>query len=56
MKNFFLGDSGLEEIIKKILLMKNIQEEKLLLKELEKIKFDFEPKEKYLLPIIKKLL
>ena len=56
MKNFFLGDSGLEEIIKKILLKQNIQEEKLLLKELEKIKFDFEPKEKYLLPRVKKLL
>jgi len=56
MKNFFLGDSGLEEIIKKILLKQNIQEEKLLLKELERIKFDFEPKEKYLLPSVKKLL
>lgn len=56
MKNFFLGDSGLEEIIKKILLKQNIQEEKLLLKELERIKFDFEPKEKYLLPSVRKLL
>jgi superfamily II DNA or RNA helicase len=56
MKNFFLGDSSLEEIIKKILSKENIQEEKLLLKELEKIKFDFEPKEKYLLPVVKKLL
>lgn len=56
MKNFFLGDNGLEEIIKKILLKQNIQEERLLLKELEKIKFDFEPKEKYLLPRVKKLL
>jgi hypothetical protein len=28
MKNFFLGDRGLEEIIKKVLLKQNIQEEK----------------------------
>jgi SNF2 family DNA or RNA helicase len=56
MKNFFLGDSGLEELIKKILSKENIQEEKLLLKELGKIKFDFAPKEKYLLPRVKKLL
>jgi len=47
MKNFFLGDSGLDEIIKKILSRENIQEEKILLKELEKIKFDFQPKKKY---------
>ncbi len=56
MKNFFLGDSGLQGIIKKILSKENIQEEKSLLKELERIKFDFEPKEKYLLPSVKKLL
>lgn len=56
MKNFFLGDSSMEEIITKILSKNNIQEEKLLLKELERIKFDFEPKEKYLLPRVKKLL
>jgi hypothetical protein len=56
MKNFFLGDNGLEEIIKKILLKENIQEEKSLLKELEKIKFDFEPKLKYLLSRIKRML
>lgn len=56
MKNFFLGDSGLQEIIKKILLKENIQEEKIIFKELEKIKFDFEPKEKYLLPRVKKTL
>jgi len=56
MKNFFLGDSGLEEIIKKILSKENIQEKDTIFKELEKIKFDFEPKEKYLLPSVKKLL
>ena len=56
MKNFFLGDSGLQEIIKKILSKENIQEEKIIFKELEKIKFDFEPKEKYLLPRVKKTL
>lgn len=56
MKNFFLGDSGLEEIIRKILLKENITEEKILLNELEKIKFDFEPQKKYLLPKVKKIL
>jgi superfamily II DNA or RNA helicase len=56
MKNFFLGDSGLEEIIKRILLRGDMDEEKILLKELEKIKFDFEPKGKYLLPGVKKRL
>ncbi len=56
MKNFFLGDSGIEEIVKKILFKGDIIEEKLLLKELEKIKFDFEPKEKYLLPKVKRFL
>lgn len=56
MKNFFLGDSGLEEIIKKIFTKGDIQEEKLLMKKLGKIKFDFEPKEKYLLSSVKKLL
>ena len=56
MKNFFLGDSGLEEIIKKILSKENIQEEKLLLKELEHIKFEFEPQLNYLLPRFRKIL
>lgn len=56
LKNFFLGDSGLEEIIKKIILTEDMLEEKLLFKELEKIRFDFEPKEKYLLPKVKRFL
>ncbi len=56
MKNFFLGDSGLHKIIESILEKRNIAEEKLLLKELEKIKFDFEPKKKYLLPRFKNAL
>lgn len=56
LKNFFLGDSGLEKILYKILSKEDIHEKKLLLKELEKIKFDFEPKEKYLLNKVKKIL
>lgn len=56
LKNFFLGDSGLQEIIKKIILTEDMHEEKLLFKELEKIRFDFEPKEKYLIPKAKALL
>jgi hypothetical protein len=44
LKNFFLSDSGLEKNLNKILSKEDIHEEKLLLKVLEKIKFDFELK------------
>lgn len=56
MKNFFLGDSDLQEIIKKIFSIKEIDKEKEYLKEIEKIRFDFHPKKAYLLPAVKKLL
>lgn len=56
LKNFFLGDTSLQEIIKKIILTDDIQEEQFLFNELEKIKFDFEPKRKYLLPQVQRLL
>jgi superfamily II DNA or RNA helicase len=56
LKNFFLGDSNLQEILKKIILTDDIHEEKNLFKELAKIKFDFEPKQKFLLPQTKRLL
>jgi len=56
MKNFYLGDAGLEIIIEKILSKGNKKEEKQVLKELEKIKFDFAPREKYLLPQVRKIL
>ncbi len=56
LKNFFLGDSNLQEIVKKIILTDDIHEESFLFKELEKIRFDFEPKQKYLLSQVQKLL
>lgn len=56
MKDFFLGDKGLETVLKKIFTKKNIKEEDELLKELEKIKIDLEPKEKYLMPVVKRFL
>jgi SNF2 family DNA or RNA helicase len=56
MKNFFLGDASLEAIVTGILQERDIQKEKMQLQELAKIKFDFEPKEKYLIPGEKKRL
>lgn len=59
MKNFFLGDSSLNEIINCI-SKEAIPKEKAIYKELEsqwkKIKFKLEPKQEYLLPKVKKLL
>ncbi|KUO63559.1 hypothetical protein APF79_11610 [bacterium BRH_c32] len=51
-----VGDGDLQEIIKKIFSFKEIGEEKKYLKALEKIRFDFQPKKEYLIPIVKKLL
>lgn len=59
MKNFFLGDSSLNEIINRI-SKEEIPKGKSIYKGLEtewkKIRFTLEPKEKYLLPKVKKLL
>lgn len=59
MKNFFLGDSSLNEIINRI-SKEGIPKEKSIYKDLEtewkKIRFTLEPKEKYLLKRVKKLL
>lgn len=59
IKNFFLGDSSLNEIINRI-SREEIPKGKSIYKGLEtewkKIRFTLEPKEKYLLPKVKKLL
>mgnify|MGYP002075510103 FL=1 len=59
MKNFFLGDSSLNEIINRI-SKEEISREKTIFKEVEnqwkKIKFTLGPKLEYLLPKMKKQL
>jgi superfamily II DNA/RNA helicase len=56
MKNFYLGDSSLEKVLKKTIELNNLKQEQEMLDILAKIKIDLTPHKKYILAKYKKEL